>query len=61
MKTISGARVAAAIAAFVMLGTSAGELVTAQGRGGRGAAPATGTVEKIIVHGKSREGNREGD
>src|SRR5262245_41522540 len=45
-----------------MLGTSATEVVTAQGRGGRGAAaPATGTVEKIVVHGKSLEGNLEGD
>src|SRR5262245_32223586 len=40
----------------------------AQGRGGRGGAPApasggprTGTVERITVHGKSLEGNLEGD
>jgi S-formylglutathione hydrolase FrmB len=45
-------------------------LVEAQGRGGRGAgagvpgaAPAAtaGTVEQIVVHGKSLEGNLEGD
>ena len=45
-------------------------LVDAQGRGGRGggagvpgATPAAtaGTVEQIVVHGKSLEGNLEGD
>ena len=43
-------------------------LVDAQGRGGRGAgAPAAaptatkGSVEQIVVHGKSLEGNLEGD
>ena len=40
---------------------------SAQGRGGRGAGapraavPMNGKVEKIIVHGKSLEGNLEGD
>jgi enterochelin esterase-like enzyme len=45
-------------------------LVDAQGRGGRGAgtgapgappAATKGTVEQIVVHGKSLEGNLEGD
>jgi S-formylglutathione hydrolase len=49
---------------IVVLETGATRVVSAQGpqgRGGRGAAPATGTVEKIVVHGKSLEGNLEGD
>ncbi len=53
--------VVTAVAAVVMLGTAATDVVSAQGRGGRGAAPASGKIEKIVVHGKSLEGNLEGD
>src|SRR5262245_33114818 len=58
---MSAACVIAALVAVAILSTSVTEVVTAQGRGGRGAAPASGTVEKIVVHGKSLEGNLEGD
>lgn len=59
---MSAACVVAAVVAVAVLGTSTTHVVNAQGRGGgRGTAPATGTVEKIVVHGKSLEGNLEGD
>ena len=61
MKTMSAAYVVATVVSVVILGTVATGVVNAQGRGGRGAAPASGTVEKIVVHGKSLEGNLEGD
>lgn len=61
MKRMFAACAVAAIAAVVTLGTSNTGVVNAQGRGGRGTAPAAGTVEKIVVHGKSLEGNLEGD
>ena len=62
MKRMSAGCVVAAVVAVAVLGTSTTHVVNAQGRGGgRGTAPATGTVEKIIVHGKSLEGNLEGD
>ena len=61
MKTMSAAYVVATIVSVVILGTVATGVVNAQGRGGRGAAPASGMVEKIVVHGKSLEGNLEGD
>jgi enterochelin esterase-like enzyme len=61
------ASVSTAIVMAVAIG--AGALPQAQGRGGRGAGPGaaagggprTGTVERITVHGKSLEGNLEGD
>jgi enterochelin esterase-like enzyme len=58
------------LAALVISGAAVGgmAIVDAQGRGGRGAgapgaAPAAtkGTVEQIVVHGRSLEGNLEGD
>jgi enterochelin esterase-like enzyme len=68
---------ATAVACAAALAMSMGAMMLAQGRGsatpqgragaptqGRGAAPAgprTGTVEQIVVHGKSLEGNLEGD
>lgn len=62
MKTMSGVCAVAAVVVAVMLGTSATGMVSAQGRGGgRGSAPAAGTIEKIVVHGKALEGNLEGD
>ena len=62
MKTMSAACVVAVVVVAV-LGTNTAQVVNAHGRGGgRGtAAPAMGTVEKIVVHGKSLEGNLEGD
>jgi S-formylglutathione hydrolase FrmB len=59
----------AAVACVVALATGAASLLDAQGRGGGGPAPgraggpggAPGTVERITVHGKSLEGNLEGD
>src|SRR5262245_14191821 len=56
---------AVALAAVVAVG--AATMLDAQGRrgGGPGAAaaggPRTGTIEHITVHGKSLEGNLEGD
>jgi len=56
------------LAVTVLLATVTVSLPHAQGRGGRGGGagapaggPRTGTVEKITVHGKSLEGNLEGD
>jgi S-formylglutathione hydrolase FrmB len=59
----------AAVACVVALAAGAASLLDAQGRGGGGPAPgraggpggAPGTVERITVHGKSLEGNLEGD
>ena len=51
-----------ALVAALIVGTAGMPL--AQGRGGRGGGPAgnaTGTVERITVHGKALEGNLEGD
>ena len=61
MKTMFAACAVGAVVAAAMLGPGATEVMNAQGRGGRGAAPAAGTIEKIVVHGKSLEGNLEGD
>src|SRR5262245_15799043 len=48
--------------AALVVGTAAIIGAQGQGRGGRPpAAAATGTVEKITVHGKALEGNLEGD
>jgi enterochelin esterase-like enzyme len=59
---IFAASVVAAVVTAVVVATSTSDVLNAQGRGGRGAAaPAVGTVEKIVVHGKSLEGNLEGD
>ena len=55
---------AISLACVVALAVSAAVILEAQGRGAGGAArPAAGpgTVEKITVHGKSLEGNLEGD
>ncbi len=61
------------IAIVLVLGVTAAALVSAQGRGGApgraggppgragGALARQGTVERISVHGKSLEGNLEGD
>jgi len=61
-------RVTVAMAATLACGVLAFANAQAQGRGGRGGGagapaggPRTGTVEKIVVHGKSLEGNLEGD
>lgn len=67
MKRISRSRLAT-----VVLIVACAAIVDAQGRGGagrgggppggaRGGAPAEGTIEHITVHGKSLEGNLEGD
>ena len=61
MKTISAACMVAAVVAVVILETGATGVVSAQGRGAKPATAAAGTVEKIVVHGKSLEGNLEGD
>jgi S-formylglutathione hydrolase len=47
----------------MVLAAGAAVMLDAQGRGGRppGAPGAAGTVERIIVHGKSLENNLEGD
>jgi len=54
---------AALVALVVAAGVAASASVDAQGRGGRGAGTVAGpgTVEQITVHGKSLEGNLEGD
>jgi len=61
------------VAAWIAVAAIGGmTLVDAQGRGGRAggaggpggppaAKPSNGTVERIVVHGKSLEGNLEGD
>jgi enterochelin esterase-like enzyme len=51
------------VACVVAFAVGAATILGAQGRGGRGAAPAatTGAVEHITVHGKALEGNLEGD
>jgi len=61
----------ASVAVIAALACGAVAFPQAQGRGGRGAGPGpgapaaggprTGKVEKITVHGKSLEGNLEGD
>src|SRR5690348_15511213 len=64
--TVKGSLLFAAVAA---LACGSVAITGAQGRGGRGggapsaaaAAPANGKVERITVHGKSLEGNLEGD
>jgi len=61
VKTMCAACAVGAVVAVLVLGTSVTGVVNAQGRGGRGAASAAGTVEKVVVHGKSLEGNLEGD
>ena len=55
-------------AACVLAVVVAGALLQAQGRGGRAGAPtpagapaATGSIERITVHGKALEGNLEAD
>ena len=58
---MSCACVVAVVVAVAILTTGATGVVNAQGRGGRGAVPAAGAIEKIVVHGKSLEGNLEGD
>ena len=58
---MSAACMVAAVVAVVILETGATGVVSAQGRGAKPAAAATGTVDKIVVHGKSLEGNLEGD
>lgn len=54
---------AALVALVVAAGVAASASVDAQGRGGRGAGTVAGpgTIEQITVHGKSLEGNLEGD
>jgi len=63
-------RLVAWLAAVLASGVAGGmTLVDAQGRGGRAGGPggppagaaAKGTVEQIVVHGRSLEGNLEGD
>ena len=53
------------VACVVALAVGTAVIVDAQGRGGRGGgapgAARAGTVERISVHGKSLEGNLEGD
>jgi S-formylglutathione hydrolase len=61
VKPMSAACIVAAVVAVVILETGATGVVSAQGRGAKPAAAATGTVDKIVVHGKSLEGNLEGD
>jgi S-formylglutathione hydrolase len=63
---VTHSRVVMWLAAVLIGGTT---FVTAQGRGGRAGgpggpaagAPVKGTVEQIVVHGRSLEGNLEGD
>jgi enterochelin esterase-like enzyme len=62
-------KTSAAVAVAAILACASVAMPVAQGRGGRGggvALPAgggtrNGTIEKITVHGKSLEGNLEGD
>lgn len=61
---------AASLALSMVLVIAAGTIPAAQRRGGgpggpagpgRGARATTGTVERVTVHGKALDGNREGD
>src|SRR5215208_8004294 len=57
--------VSIAVVAAIAAGSAAVSGAQRGGRGGGGGAPAAGaragTVERVMVHGKSLEGNLEGD